>query len=498
MWSMESEKNIMLVGHRGIRALYPENTMLSFEKALEMRFDLIEFDVHFTKDKVLVVCHDATLDRTTNSTGAIRDRTLEEIRQVDAGIRKGAEFAGQRIPTLREVLTLMASAPYQVLLNVEIKDYDHEVIDATVAMLKEFGLDQRSVMACFNAEVIAYIQSAHPDMRTQGFPQRIMARNTPEGFVFTDAFFDRMFGMGIPIGQDEAQNRQDVAFAKAHDIRPWLFCADDRESAVRAVRAGATNITCNYPYPAIRYLIDEGLHAPVPLPRMIHRAIMSPSMMCINAWLDGRQVIETLEKNRIELMHVDVMDGHFVNNLMLGTDAIKHLRKSSRIPLDIHLMVEEPETKLAAFAIHPGEYVSVHAESTRHLQRVLAQIREYGAHPVVALNPATPLCVLEDVLPDLDGVLIMTVNPGFAGQKLVPQTLEKITRVRRMLDEANRQDAVIEVDGNVSFDNAVRMRRAGADIFVCGTSSIFHKDAPMEENIRRFRDAVNGVQMEVE
>lgn len=498
MWNMESEQNIMLVGHRGIRALYPENTLLSFEKALEMHFDLIEFDVHFTKDKVLVVCHDATLDRTTNSTGAIRDKTLEEIKQVDAGVRKGAEFAGQRIPTLREVLELMVSAPYEVLLNVEIKDYDHEVVDATIAMLKEFGMDQRSVLACFNAEVIAYIQSAHPDMRTQGFPQQVMERTTPEGFAFTEEFFDRMFGMGIPIGTDEEQTRQDVAFAKAHDIRPWLFCADDRESAVRAVRAGATNVTCNYPYPAIEYLVEQGLHAPVPLPKVVHKPLLAPSMMCINAWLDGRQVIEALEDNGIELLHADVMDGHFVNNLMLGTDAIKHLRKSSRIPLDIHLMVEEPEKVLGFFDIQPGEYVSVHAESTRHLQRVLAQIREYGAHPMVALNPATPLNVLEDVLPDLDGVLVMTVNPGFAGQKLVPQTLKKITRLRKLLDEANRRDVVIEVDGNVSFENAVKMRRAGADIFVGGTSSVFHKDASIAENIRRFRDAVNSVQMEVE
>ena len=92
----------------------------------------------------------------------------------------------------------MVSAPYEVLLNVEIKDYDHEVIDATIAMLKEFGMDQRAVMACFNAEVIAYIQQAYPDVRTQGFPQRVMKRSTPEGFQFTEAFFDRMFGMGFP------------------------------------------------------------------------------------------------------------------------------------------------------------------------------------------------------------------------------------------------------------------------------------------------------------
>lgn len=227
-----------------------------------------------------------------------------------------------------------------------------------------------------------------------------------------------------------------------------------------------------------------------------HKPMLAPSMMCINAWKDGQAVINTLEANGIELLHADVMDGHFVSNLMLGTDAIKHLRQSSSIPLDIHLMVEEPERMLDFFDIQPGEYVSVHAESTRHLQRVLAQIRSLGAHPLVALNPATPLTMLEDVLPDLDGVLVMTVNPGFAGQKLVPQTLEKITRLRRLLNAANRQDAVIEVDGNVSFENAVKMRRAGADIFVGGTSSVFHRDAPIAENIRRFRAAVNAVQME--
>lgn len=140
-------------------------------------------------------------------------------------------------------------------------------------------------------------------------------------------------------------------------------------------------------------MVEQGLHAPVPLPRMIHTPMLAPSMMCINPWRDGCQVIKALEKNHIELLHADVMDGHFVSNLMLGTDAIKHLRKSSRILLDLHLMTEDPEKVLSFFDIQPGEYVSVHAESTRHLQRVLAQIREYGAHPMVALNPATPLNV---------------------------------------------------------------------------------------------------------
>ena len=174
MWNRESRENIMIVGHRGIRNLYPENTLVSFRAALELRLDLIEFDVHFTKDKTLVVCHDGTIDRTTNGTGRIRDMTLQELQSYDAGIVMGEQFAGEYIPTLEEVLELMANADYEVLLNVEIKDYDHEVVDATIAMLKRFGLDQRTVIACFNAEVIAYTQKAHPDMRTQGFPQRVM------------------------------------------------------------------------------------------------------------------------------------------------------------------------------------------------------------------------------------------------------------------------------------------------------------------------------------
>ena len=118
------------------------------------------------------------------------------------------------------------------------------------------------------------------------------------------------------------------------------------------------------------------------------------------------------------------------------------------------MMVEKPEEKLDWFDIQPGEYVSVHAESTRHLQRTLAKIADYGAHPMVALNPATPHCMLEDVLDDVSGVLLMTVNPGFAGQKLVPQTLGKITRLRELLDKTGHEEVFIEVDGNVSFENA--------------------------------------------
>jgi ribulose-phosphate 3-epimerase len=212
--------------------------------------------------------------------------------------------------------------------------------------------------------------------------------------------------------------------------------------------------------------------------------------MCVSEWKDSENVLRALEDGGVDVLHVDVMDGEFVANLMLGTESIRHLRKASSIPLDIHLMIQRPEDKLDWFDIQPGEYVSVHAESTRHLQRALAKIRSYGAHPIVALNPATPLYMVEDVLEDVDGVLLMTVNPGFAGQKLVPQTLDKISRLRTMLDKAGRGHVLIEVDGNVSFVNGEKMRRAGADMFVCGSSSIFSKEGTVEENIARFRNCV--------
>lgn len=216
-------------------------------------------------------------------------------------------------------------------------------------------------------------------------------------------------------------------------------------------------------------------------------AVLSPSMMCVPEWAGAEDTFRTLEKCGVEWLHADVMDGEFVPNLMLGTESIKSLRKMSSIQLDIHLMIQRPEDKLGWFDLQEGEFVSVHAESTVHLQRALSRIRDFGARPMVALNPATPLCMIEDVLADVEAVLLMTVNPGYAGQKLVSQTLDKISRLRRMLDESGRQDVRIEVDGNVSFEHAPKMRAAGADMFVCGTSSIFAKSGSVPENVARLR-----------
>lgn len=260
-WCEENEKNIMIVGHRGIRDLYPENTLISFQAALDLKLDLIEFDVHFTKDKYLVVCHDADIRRTTNGEGLIREMTLTELQSYDAGVKKNEKFIGQKIPTLRQVLQLMADAPYEVLLNVEIKDYDHEVVDQTIRMLQQFDLDKRSVIACFNAEIIDYTQRAYPYMKTQGFPERYMRRATPSDYPITENMYKLMYGMGIPIIENDSDGEmiQDVAMAKKYGIKPWLFCADNEERTRIAIEAGATNVTCNNPYETINYLKRCGL-----------------------------------------------------------------------------------------------------------------------------------------------------------------------------------------------------------------------------------------------
>lgn len=216
---------------------------------------------------------------------------------------------------------------------------------------------------------------------------------------------------------------------------------------------------------------------------------ISPSMMCADI-TKIKETIESFEKNKIDYLHIDIMDGLFVPNFMLGTDYIKRLRKITTIPMDIHLMIDKPEDKLDWFEIKENDIVSVHAESTVHLQKALKGIRDKGAKAFVALNPATPINTLEYVTDDMDGVLVMTVNPGFAGQKMIPATLNKITDIRNYLNSNKLSMAEIEVDGNVSYENAVKMKNAGADIFVVGSSSIFNSSETLDEGILHLRNLI--------
>jgi ribulose-phosphate 3-epimerase len=185
------------------------------------------------------------------------------------------------------------------------------------------------------------------------------------------------------------------------------------------------------------------------------------------------------EAGGADMIHVDVMDGRFVPNLSYGSKVIETVRRCTTLPIDVHLMVVEPERYFDDFAAAGASILTIHVEAAPHLDRQLARIRELGCRAGVTLNPATPLGTLEEVVRDVDLLLIMSVNPGFGGQRFLEYTVDKIARARRMLDAAGSR-AHLEVDGGISRDTILRCRRAGADTFVAGNAIFAAVDARAE------------------
>ena len=199
-------------------------------------------------------------------------------------------------------------------------------------------------------------------------------------------------------------------------------------------------------------------------------------------------VVAEAEAAGADWIHVDVMDGHFVPNITIGVPVVAALRRVTRLPLDVHLMIEQPDRYVDAFVAAGADWLTVHQEASVHMHRTVERIRQLGAKPGVSINPATPSSALTDILPYVDMVLVMSVNPGFGGQTFIPTSTRKIADLRRELDEHGLWPIELEVDGGISAKTAGDVAAAGATVLVAG-AAVFNKSGSVAENIRSLRAA---------
>jgi glycerophosphoryl diester phosphodiesterase len=242
---LENSTSIIVAAHRGLKSDYPENTLLAFQRALESDVDMLEFDLRLSKDGVVVVIHDETVDRTTNSSGPVSEYTLAELKQMDAGAWFSTVFEGLKIPTFEELCELLIAYP-KVLLNVEVKSSPNaiETTDKAVAMLKEYGFLPRCVFTCFDAEIIAYMHDTY-NLKTQGFPAEIMY-NFAHG---ANGTYSKMWAVGFSM---KLLTPKIVEEFRDMGILTWCYCPDDDQQVYYALGCGATLMTCNNPRPAMQ------------------------------------------------------------------------------------------------------------------------------------------------------------------------------------------------------------------------------------------------------
>lgn len=223
---------------------------------------------------------------------------------------------------------------------------------------------------------------------------------------------------------------------------------------------------------------------------MARRLYLAPSLLSAD-FTRLAEDVRRMEEGGADFLHVDVMDGHFVPNITIGPFVVEALAKITTLPLDCHLMISDPDRYIEDFAKAGATYITVHVEAALHLYRTIDQIRKLGCKPGVTLNPATPLSAIEEILPYVDMVLLMSVEPGFGGQSFIPTLFRRATELRRMLDDCGATNCLIEADGGVKLDNIGEVYASGVDVVVSG-SGVFGTPDPVQ-TLREMRERVGGL-----